>query len=120
METKEPLEIITIQEYDPNRDRHFGEKNKHPPKYEVIHLTQYPNGDQSGTAILYDYTETQILHSLALTLELSREHEAKLDFRLGNDHLHIKETSDIMLRNHNYFVNELEKQKNALIGLLKK
>jgi len=113
----EPLEIITIQEYDPDRHQHFGEKNKYSPKYEVTHFTKYPDDSHSGTYISFAYTEDQILHSFALVLELSMKNKAEIDFKLGNDYLYIKEIIDIILRHHNYFVNELEKQ--ATFGLLK-
>jgi hypothetical protein len=118
METKEPLEIITIREFDPDNHKHFGEKNKYPPKYEVTHMTQYPNDSHSGIFTSYAYTETQILRSFALVLELSMKNKAEVDFKLDNDYLHIKKIIDMILRHHNYFVNELEKQATTF-GLLK-
>lgn len=117
MKNKESLEIITIQEFDKSKIKDLG-KDTAIPNFEVTHFTQYPDGSKSGAYVSYAYTENKILHYFALMLEISMESKAKLDFKLNNNYLYIKETADIMLRHHNYFVNELEKQSTTF-GLLK-
>jgi len=106
--TKQPLEIITIQEFDKSKEP---SKDTSISKYEIISTLRYPDGNKSGNMELYSDSESGLFLSLALTLEnIAIKAGIKYGKGFETDGIYLlKPAIDVMVRHHNSFIDKIDR-----------